>query len=654
MTAGSGGDRARRTLPWPPPGLERLQGDLWRIAGRGALAGGLLVAPLLLVVARTRDLTSLGPFADAWWVTLALSTVGLAFAADALVSAARLLRRAARALEAGYDLRTVVLVASDRRQDMGFLLQGLRTFSVMERHERQGVARLRIRAAALAALAGLWLPVILGIGLLVAAWGGMGPTTLWTLTVVPAMALYTVGGVFRAVEDGRVGRARRAWFGKPWLADLSGDEISAWRAGMEGPVTSRDLVTRWHVGPGALRRLATVVALVALVVAVPVLTLVPASTIGPVLAMVALPRFSRAQERAAGAEGYRAFRVAPDPALSPEEAGGLLQDILYAGSDRTPPHGERPPARRFSEPWIPEGPAPAPLGDRPDQRWPDVVFRAVRSNPSPKLLAYLDGIAAHPAQEAFGRLAHAASVDVASGRWVDPLPPDVTLEGLPIPRFGEFRQAAIARLAAAAGDLARGRTGDAEEKIKEVVSVGLLLGDEGPTLLDNLVGYMVAGTGGTALEEFYDAVGREDEADRVRELAGAARRASRRIHTLPPSGTEAFVRSLPDLVQDTLAVRGLRWEYFILTATLTPCLNLQRMVFGPGDTYRDFVERSRRALVRWPSEDQLFDLARVGYWGGKEQGNLSLLGRILGVSMRKGEGSCANVMARLQVLREAM
>ena len=88
-------------LQWPPPGLERMQGDLWRVAARGALSGGLLVLPLLLVVAREEELASLGPFADAWWVTLVLATVGLGFATDALASTGRILARVSRSLDRG-------------------------------------------------------------------------------------------------------------------------------------------------------------------------------------------------------------------------------------------------------------------------------------------------------------------------------------------------------------------------------------------------------------------------------------------------------------------------------------------------------------------------------------------------------------------------
>ena len=42
-------------------------------------------------------------------------------------------------------------------------------------------------------------------------------------------------------------------------------------------------------------------------------------------------------------------------------------------------------------------------------------------------------------------------------------------------------------------------------------------------------------------------------------------------------------------------------------------LNLQRMVFGPDNEYERFVNRAHNALIRYPSEEQLFELARAGY-----------------------------------------
>ena len=233
-------------------------------------------------------------------------------------------------------------------------------------------------------------------------------------------------------------------------------------------------------------------------------------------------------------------------------------------------------------------------------------------------------------------------------------PAGMTIASIPIPRFSGMREAAFAHIAAAALDQADGRTAAAEQKLREVVSVGFLLGDDGATLIENLVGHVLVSTGGTALASFYRTTGREAQADRIGELAAAATRAAERSQRPPPVGVESFVRSLPAMVQDTAMVRGFRWEYFMLTTTLTPCINLHRMVFGPDEAYRAFEERAHASLVRFPSEEKLFALARAGYWGGTDPANESLFGRFLGVAMHAGDGTCGNVVRRFDTLREVM
>lgn len=639
-------------LRWPPPGLERLQGDLWRVAARGALAGGILVLPMLFAAGRRPGFASLGPFADAWWVTLVLATVGLGFAVDTLASAGRLLRRAAEALKGGYDRAIVLNVAADTRKDMGFLLQGGRHFSVMEPAERALVARLRVLSVACHALAGVWLSSALGLTLLAAARGLLGDDAFWMVTLLPALVLYVAGGVAGMLEDGRVRKARTRWFRQPWAQDLDPREIEAWRGELADRQGRPEPPRREAGRVTTLRRAAVLTTVLAFVVAVPVLTLIPTSAIGPVLALLALPRVSQVQQRAARAEAFRGLRVAPDASVSPDEAGRILQDLLYVGASRPPGPGEAEPTTRYDAPWLPAMEGENPVGAEP-HRWPEDLFPRVVEDPTPDLLAFLDGIAAHPAHAAFSRLARAEGLDAVDARWGATFPPGTTAATLPIPRFGGLREGAYAHLAAAAADAARGRAVEAETKIREVVSVGFLLGDQGPTLIDNLIGHVIVGAGGTAMERFYRAEGRDADARRLREMVETAERASLRVRSDPPEGAAAYVRALPSMVLDTAAVRGLRWEYFILTATLSPCLNLHRMVFGADDDFQAFVERARRSLVRWPSEERLFEVARAGYLGAVGDGTPSPFGRFLGISMRSGPGTCADVVGRFEALKEA-
>ncbi len=637
---------------WPPPGLERLQGDLWRVAGRGALSGATLVLPLVFVVTRRHEFSSLGPFADAWWVLVVLAAAGLAFAMDALATLGRLLRRLAEALARGYDAGVVFHVLADARKDTGFLLQGSRHYSTLEGRERARMAKARVVAAGCAAAAGIWLPVVLGLGLLAAARGMLGPEGLWTLTLVPAGALYLLSGALGAAEESRSARARKAWFKHPWAQDLDAADIEAWRAEMAERGGRRPGPAPSDPGLG-YRRASLAAGVLAVAVALPVLTLVPSSAVGPLLALIGAPRFEAMERRAASVEGYRPFRVATDPSVDPQEAGRILQTLLYVGQAPPTALGELPPSTTHTRRWIPEFQGPNPTDIEP-HRWAEELFARVAAGPTPGLMAFLDSLAAHPAHAEFSRLARAATLDVGAGRWQDPLPETVNVLSLPMPRIGGIREAAHAHLAAAASELAHGRRAAAEEKIREVISVGLLLGDDGSLLLDNVVGHVVAKAGGTALEHFYEATGQADAADRVRALAAVAERSAERMHHGDPAGTEAFVRSLPLIVLDTGAVRGQRWESLILTTTLTPCLNMHRMVFGPDETYRSFLEKARSSLVRWPSEEALFALSEAGYWSAAGPDGRNLFGRLLGVSMRPGPGSCNEAVKRFGALRGAL
>lgn len=632
---------------WPPPGLERLQGDLVRVAARAALGGGILVVPLLFVLGRDLEFATLGPFADAWWVTVVLAILGLTVAADALVRTMTLMRRVSKALQQGYDFETIKLVVTDAERDMGFLMTGSRYFSEVDGKEREAIASLRVFSVTMYAVAGIWLPNALAVCIILGARGWISPGSLWMTTALPAAALYVFAAVAGTVASSRVRRARRSWYHRSWVADLTSEEARAWRE--DAP--PREDLHRGSVDDASLGRLlrrgAVVMGALAALIAVPILTLVPTAAVGPVLAELAVPGFDNVSSRGARAEALRSYRVPVDESVTPGEAGRLLHDLSYAGTDRTPPEGEAEPSRRIAVPWLPEIDDSNPTGMQPFE-WPDSLFTVVARGVTDEQRAFLDRIAAHPARADLSRLAHAGAIDIASGRYVDPLPRDLTLVNMPIPRFSEFRDATYSHIAAAAAALADGRTERAEELVSEVVSLGFLLGDDGPTLMDNLTGYSLVEEGAVALGDLYAATARAVEAERLSALRAAADGAVARARFRYPDGAEAWVRSLPAMVSDTSVARGLRWEIFIGITTLTPCINLQRLVFGPDQEYWDFVNGAYDDLVEWPSEDGLFERARAGWFGSTTAEGGSIVGRILSVSMRTGEGTCGEVVRTLE------
>ncbi len=158
------------SLRWPPPGLERLQGDVWNIVRSGTLAVLILVFPLLLSISLRQDFWSLGPLGRAWWIILITTGVGMGLVLETFVALFRLLRRASKAVERGYRWRTVAQVACDERRDTGFLLLGARWYVVFEEKQRSRVAGLRLMGAGLQLASILWLAAGGRIKGIIGAW----------------------------------------------------------------------------------------------------------------------------------------------------------------------------------------------------------------------------------------------------------------------------------------------------------------------------------------------------------------------------------------------------------------------------------------------------------------------------------------------------
>ena len=641
------GDEAVTNEPirWPPPGLERIQGDLTLIAARATLGAGLLVLPMLFVVGRDQSFASFGPLADAWWVLVVLASIGLGFALDAIARVVRTLRRSARALERGYDIGTIARVLADGSRDMGFLLSGARHFSVVDARERGAIALIRIVAGSLLALGGVWLIFSFAVGLFVAARGRLTPIELQGVILLPAFVFYACGGAATLVHEGRARRARREWHRQPWAEDLVIDEIHRWHGGSAGTVggAARGATAR------ALTMGAALVGAFAVMVIMPVLTLMPATAVGPILTSISAPNLDVYRPRAARAEAYRAYRVGGDVSIGPEVAGALLQTLIWVGVDADPSPGEKAPPRRVSEPWF-EATAESesnPIGLAP-YTWGDSLFDRVAAGVSAAQRAYLRDVADHPAVADFTRLARATALDAGSARWELPFPPGVTMATIPIPRFGPLRDAAHARIGAAASAFVDGRPDDAEQILREVISVGFLLADDGPTLIDNLIGFALLETAGSALGTFYRVSGRTGEAAELSRMRQVAEAGARLIPTSLEVGNEAWVRSVAEMSTDSTLAPGLRWEYFINLATLAPCLNMNRIVFGMGEEYSDFMMNAEASLVRWPSDQALFDIARHGWIGAADAGSPTTFGRIAGLYMRSDQNSCGRYVRHMQ------
>jgi hypothetical protein len=606
----------------------------------------VLVLPLLWALAVEQPFYSLGPFEDNWELGLGIAALGAIVVVVAFGLLLGVLRAAAKAADMGYGSLTIGEVATDSRHDTGFLVQGKRHFSSLDAATLARIAKARVRGSILLLAGALWLVVGFGMAVILAARGFTTPPGIWLVTLGPTL-LATVVGLALLVRQ--YGAVRSALGG--WHAQQGPDNVLAESVAWNDRLASSDSVVlgAGARGQGARFRAAAAIAVVLFLLGfVPTMTVGVTTAVGPILAEIAVPSFLSVQEMAGAAEALRRYRIEPDVSISPADAGASLQSIAFIGESASPEPWERGPTKRYEQGWFPDPDFfPDPFSDDVAR---DLLSKELEEFTEEEQAA-LRQAASHPAQAEFRLLARAPMADVASGRWTLPFPDSLTFTDLPWPRFPEFRTAGLARVAKAAVEVSTGRAADAEATLRELISTGFLLVDQGPTLLDNLMGVVLADMGGDALEAYYHRLGREDDAEALAYARKSAQDAARMARAgVIPEDIHALIQGVPDLVESDGALRGLRWEYFAAFNLLAPCINLHKMVFGPDDTYDAWRERARDTLVRLDGEGDLFDLAESGVVGARRQRSHGSVARFLslGLGSRGAPGSCASLIASLQ------
>jgi hypothetical protein len=634
-------------LPWPPPGLARIQGDLWLVVRKLAVTGAVLVVPLLCVLTIPQAESGLGPLGDAWWAIILTTLAGVGLLVDALVALVRLLRRVRLAAAEGYSGRVIGLVVSDRTRDAGFLLQGAHAFSSLSPEVRTALARMRLLAGIGHLLASGWFVLGFGVLVVLATRGRLSPEGLLVWTVVPTTILGVGGLILRATEGSLVGRARREWHRHPWAQDLVLQEIGAWKAGAE----ARGVDTGGRiVRPVVVKSVTAVVIVAGLLSFMPSVTLVPVSSMGVILTSMAGWNYTSTRVHAAHAEAFRNQIVEPDSMISALEAGEILNTLSYVGrSDEDFDEPLADPVHRYETSWFPVE-TPAVWAAHIPPTWSDSVWTQADDGLSVEQLAYLREVAAHPAHAELSRLARASELDQIGGAFDLPFEPDAVFFELPIPHSSALRAGADAHFATAALHSVEGRHDEAIRLTREVISVGLLLMDESPHLIGNLIGSRLVEAGGRALRQALRRSGDTSALAALDGAVGAAERATASAFSGRPAhrpGGQDFLAAARELALDPEGVRGLRWESAHITAVVTPCLNMHNIVFGPGLAYERWLAEVRAGLVRYEAEADYFEVAARGLdLGGAGAGRLS---RLLTFAMGGGEApsSCARVITTL-------
>ncbi len=469
---------------------------------------------------------------------------------------------------------------------------------------------------------------------------------IWILSVGPTLVFLVLGAAIHTYQFIKVRLALSAWRQTEGGIDRIRQEVVDWTTELE-EAGDQIVLGAGSLGQGRrFRSAAFLVVLLFIVVIVPTLTVSMAGSVGPVLAEIAIPQFLSVQEMAGAAEALRRYRVEPDASIGALEAGQALNNVAFVGAAGPhPEHLEQPPSTHYATPWFPS----------PD--FPDIFQEGVgrslvlqiEQGFSSDELAALRQASSHPAQNDLHVVARAERIDMVSTRWITPFPDSLTVFTLPFPHFTEVRYAALARAAKAVLEQVDGQPQQAEALIREIISTGFLLVDQGPTLIDNLVGVVVANIGADALEGLYEVQNRDDELETLRWARESATNAARAARLgLTEEDIHTILRGIPDIVENESALRGLRWEYLATFNMLAPCINLQKMVFGPDETYQEWLERVQASLVRVPGDGALFELAKSGAFGGDQRPGMLTRLMTLTLGTQTRPGSCVNLIASLE------
>ncbi|MDA0313508.1 MAG: hypothetical protein O2992_15540, partial [Gemmatimonadetes bacterium] len=447
-------------LSWPPPGMEHLQGRLWRVIGISWAGSLILVLPLLWALEVEQPFYSLGPFEDNWRVGLGIASLGAVIILFGFGTFFGLMRAAAKAADAGYGTMTIVEIVTDVSRDNGFLIQGKPHFSLLDAKRRAAVVSARLRGSALVLAAALWFVVGFGIAIMLAARGFVTPSGIWPMAVGPSAFMFVAGQIILILQAGIVRGAKQSWNAKEG-SDRVATESAAWTAALD---EAGDVVVL-GAGPkgegGMFRTGGTVVVVLFIGAFVPTLTLAVTTSTSPILTQIAVPTFLSVQEMAGGTEVLRHHTAEADPTITPAAAGEALHNIAFVGGGNPEPW-ENPPAQAYPTGWFPDPDFfPDPFSESIAS---DLMMRPL-ADFSPEEQAAMRQAAEHPAHEEFHALARAELVDVVSGRWRLPFPDTLTFADLPWPRFQAYRTAGLAQVAKAAVEVSAGEPEEAEHTL---------------------------------------------------------------------------------------------------------------------------------------------------------------------------------------------
>jgi hypothetical protein len=303
------------------------------------------------------------------------------------------------------------------------------------------------------------------------------------------------------------------------------------------------------------------------------------------------------------ARRYRVF----DDSISPAEAGAAANRLARAEGvwfvQAVPVADIWTRAELSSNPiGAPGRPQGIPYGE-----WHRALLPRAAAGLNREERRYLVSISQRRASELFSTFARAREVDLVGTRYsFRHAPRDRGPSDSPGPEIGNFGFAAAAWQAGAALALADGDQQGAERQLRELINAGVLLHDHGPSLLDAMVGIVIASRGLETLAGLYELAGYPEPAGQLRaELARGSYAQPGELLPRPLSDSSLF-RSLPSIAARTDLPPGVKLDYLHLAWTVNYwsfCDGQERSALDTPEWRAEVV----RGLGRTPHAAELLD-----------------------------------------------
>jgi hypothetical protein len=591
--------------------LEPLHRGTWVLTLLFLADSLLLTAPLTVAIADD-------PESPLWvlpgWFLGTIAFVGLV---SAMATVGRLLvvwRRITDAVRLGFRWRTIADVLADRRGDIGALIARTSKYSALNPITSGRIRLLRRLEAAVtlgaagAPLLGLLAVVVLGSQEL------LMPSSIPALVLWPSAILVAIGLSVLLLEAVVLRRSRRPAKGQGRGLGLAsygvGQSPAEWFEGVApNSPRSSSIARARQVGWLIHAALAVLIASLILLTFPIAITTV----LGPVVWEIVTPARGRVEGSIKLAQIGLPYRLPSDPGISPLAAGQAYYTLEQAGrvGDRQP--YEHPVPRRIDQGW-PLDLRNSPFAKESENALFDSLLTRAAIGFTTDEAAYLERIASHPGLAEVSIVARAPEVDYLGARFVS----QHSLAGFstPLPSLVAVRGVGYAHLAQAALHLVRGRRSESEATLREMISFGLAVAYDGHSLIELLMGGSIVERGLKGLETVYSLTGQDSRASALRtdrELATAPPEDLQGLPTLDAFRSADVVnarRTLMSIIRDRQHLRSERWEALNILA-YAPCTNARELIFGPSEELGRSFDIARTSLVRFPSEQRLFDNIRA-------------------------------------------